>query len=152
MSEAWESYCENQKSEILHHFVSRCRALGKKNPTKTKHQITVTLTISLYASNAKIRMQVLLCFFQMLPTFVTLQKACLLSSCLLHYLQLAIYSQMASHMAKLRESRNGGALGAPTLQGTSAAGTGAGPARALQKKQFPQLVCDWVSVSLSLHV
>lgn len=84
VSEAWESHCENPKSETLHHLVSRHGALKKP-------QLIVTLMMSLYDSNTKMRMQALLCFFQTLPIFVTLQKTCLLWQRLLHYLQLAIY-------------------------------------------------------------
>lgn len=109
----------------------------------------ITVTFMMYVSNRKIRRQVLLCFFQMLPIFGTLQKAHLLSY--LHYSQLATYSQMASRMAELHESRNVGALRAPTLLRhlCSRIHTGAGPAGALQKKQFPWLVCGGMSVSLS---
>lgn len=116
--------CENLKPEILHHFISRHRTLAGRG----KYIYIVTFTISLYATNAKMRMQVLLCFFQMLPIYLTWQKSRLLSRCLLHHLQLAIYSPMGSCTAELHESRNGRALRAPRLpqQLCSRTCTGAG--------------------------
>lgn len=96
----------------------------------------VTFTICLYATNAKIRMQVLLCVFQMLPIYLTMQKACLLSWCLLHRLQLAIYSQTGSCTAELQESRTGRALWAPRLPQQQDLH------QTWPNKQFPWLVSD----------